>query len=67
MNKKELRIKNKLVLCEHCDTPASWKGSVAVGWIGCMPCIQGEADSFDSSDLITERYADDFLKEFNKK
>ena len=41
-----------LVLCENCDTPASLSLSQIVGWVGCSPCITGEADSFDDEDLI---------------
>lgn len=41
-----------LVLCENCDTPASLSLSQEIGWIGCSPCITGEADSFDDEDLV---------------
>jgi len=50
--KREGRVKSGLVLCDNCDTPASRSLSLAVGWTGCAPCIQGEADSFDPEDLI---------------
>jgi hypothetical protein len=43
---------NGLVLCDNCDTPASRSLSKACGWIGCGPCITGEAKSFDPKDLI---------------
>lgn len=44
-----------LLLCGNgCGTPASASLSVAVGWIGCGPCITGEADSFDDEDLVLE-------------
>lgn len=44
-----------LLLCGNlCGTPASASLSIAVGWIGCGPCITGEADSFDDEDLILE-------------
>ena len=46
------RAKDGLVLCDNCDTPASKSLSVAVGWTCCGPCCTGEADSFDSADLI---------------
>ena len=64
--RKELRIKTGLVLCDNCDTPASWDGSVDCGWIGCSPCILGESDSFDASDLIVEEYINDFLNDINQ-
>jgi hypothetical protein len=44
-----------LLLCgNRCGTPASASMSVAVGWIGCAPCITGEAESFDEEDLVLE-------------
>lgn len=59
--KKEPRLKgdeasfeNGLLLCANCGTPASASMSVAVGWIGCAPCITGEAASFDDGDLVLE-------------
>jgi len=66
LTKKELRIKKGLVLCENCDTPASWEHSIACGWVGCSPCILGESKSFDIEDLIAEEYISDFLEEFNE-
>ena len=42
----------EIVYCSNCQTPASKSLSEAVGWIGCAPCITGEADSFDDDDLI---------------
>jgi hypothetical protein len=51
----EMWVKNGLLLCtNYCNTPASASLSVAVGWIGCAPCITGEAGSFDEEDLILE-------------
>jgi hypothetical protein len=41
-----------LLLCANCQTPASASMSIAVGWIGCGPCITGEAASFDDGDLV---------------
>jgi hypothetical protein len=42
-----------LLLCgNRCGTPASASLSIAVGWIGCGPCVTGEADSFDDEDLV---------------
>ena len=67
MKKEDLKIENKLVMCSNCGNFASWENSINVGWIGCSPCIIGEADSFDSNDLIAESCIDDFLKKFNKK
>lgn len=46
------RIKDGLVLCENCDTPASKSLSLSLSWTGCAPCVWGEASSFDDSDLI---------------
>ena len=48
------RFKDGLLICENCETPASASLSIAVGWIGCGPCITGEADSFDDGDLVLE-------------
>ena len=44
-----------LLLCANCEEPASASMSIAVGWIGCAPCVTGEADSFDVEDLVLER------------
>ena len=66
MQKEELRKNKFLVLCDNCDTPASWSMSISVGWIGCAPCITGESESFDPEDLIPVERINDFLKEFNK-
>jgi hypothetical protein len=42
-----------LLLCgNRCGTPASASLSIAVGWIGCGPCITGESKSFDDEDLV---------------
>ena len=59
----KVRDNGNLVLCDNCDTPASWEMSVKLGWIGCMPCITGEADSFDDSDLIALEYKKQFVEE----
>lgn len=66
MNKKELKIEHKLVMCGNCGNFAIWEYSASIGWIGCAPCVTGESESFDPSDLIAESCVDDFLKEFNK-
>lgn len=48
-------FENGLLLCgNRCGTLASASLSVAVGWIGCGPCITGEAASFDDGDLVLE-------------
>lgn len=47
------RIKDGLILCENCDTPASKSLSQTLDWTVCAPCVWGEADSFDASDLIS--------------
>lgn len=62
----KLRKLNGLVLCQNCDTPASFSLSVEVGWIGCAPCILGESSFFDDGDLIPtdKRSIDYFLSEF---
>jgi hypothetical protein len=45
-----------LLLCgNRCGTPASASLSIAVGWIGCGPCITGESESFDDEDLVLEK------------
>ncbi|MFA5128538.1 MAG: hypothetical protein WC445_01075 [Patescibacteria group bacterium] len=69
MTEQELRKDKNLVLCSHCDTPASWDLSCEAGWVGCAPCITGEAASFDPGDLIAadKDCTDSFLEEFNKK
>jgi hypothetical protein len=46
------RVKDGKVLCENCDAPASRELSLALSWTCCAPCATGEADSFDSGDLI---------------
>lgn len=51
--KKNGRIRDGLVLCENCDTPASMDLSLSLSWTCCAPCVWGEADSFDSADLIS--------------
>jgi len=45
-------VKNNLVICDNCNTPASKSLSLAMSWTGCAPCMLGEADSFDPADLI---------------
>ncbi len=50
--KRRGRIKDGLVLCDNCDTPASLSCSLALSWTGCAPCVWGESDSFDEDDLI---------------
>jgi hypothetical protein len=50
--RKKGRIKDGLALCENCDTPASRSASIAISYLTCAPCAYGEADSFDSTDLI---------------
>ena len=67
MKKEELKINKFLVLCDNCDTPASWSLSKKIGWIGCASCITGESESFDPGDLIAVECINDFLKEFNSK
>jgi hypothetical protein len=69
LRKKDLRKSEGLILCDNCDTPASWSLSVAVGWVGCGPCILGEADSFDDGDLIPNDPIEIavFLKELNEQ
>lgn len=46
------RIKDGLVLCDNCDTPASKSLSRELSWTACAPCVWGEAKSFDGKDLI---------------
>lgn len=70
ITKKDLKLyrDKHLVLCSTCETPASWESSIDMGEIVCSPCVFGEADSFDDSDLIAnDKFCIDlFLKEFNK-
>jgi len=47
------RVKNDLVLCDDCDTPASKSLSTALSRGVCAPCALGEADSFNADDLIS--------------
>jgi len=54
LKENEARFENGLLLCSNCSTPASASLSVAVGWIGCAPCITGQAASFNDEDLILE-------------
>jgi hypothetical protein len=50
--RKAGRIKDGLVLCFNCDTPASKSLARTTGNVMCAPCTFGEADSFDAGDLI---------------
>lgn len=50
--KKRGRVKDGLVLCDNCDTPASKSLSQSLHWTCCAPCVWGEAKSFDRRDLI---------------
>lgn len=50
--KKAGRVKDGLVICENCDTPASRELSQKLHWTCCAPCVWGEAGSFDDKDLI---------------
>lgn len=47
------KVRGGVVLCDVCDTPASASLSKKVGWTACAPCVWGEADSYDPSDLIS--------------
>jgi hypothetical protein len=49
---REGGIKGELVICEHCDNPASLSLSTALSWTGCAIGILGESDAFDDGDLI---------------
>jgi len=49
---KRHRVKDGLVLCDLCDTPASLSLSTSLSWTGCAICVWGEASSFDEADLI---------------
>lgn len=46
------RIKDGLVLCDNCNTPASMDLSLRMSWTCCAPCVWGESYSFDPDDLI---------------
>jgi hypothetical protein len=55
LERDEAAFDSGLLLCtNYCNTPASATMSIAVGWIGCAPCITGEAGSFDDGDLVLE-------------
>jgi hypothetical protein len=54
LERDEAHFENGLLLCTNCGAPASASLSVAVGWIGCAPCVTGRAASFDDEDLILE-------------
>lgn len=45
-------VRDGLVLCDNCDTPASRELSLALSWTCCAPCATGEAGSFNAEDLI---------------
>ena len=45
-------VKDGLVLCDNCENPASRSLSLNMSWTPCAPCVFGEADSFDETDLI---------------
>lgn len=54
--KEKPLFEDGLLLCGNCcATLALASLSIAVGWIGCGPCITGEADSFDDEDLVLEK------------
>lgn len=46
------KVRDGLVLCDNCSTPASKSVSLALSWTACAPCAFGEARSFDAGDLI---------------
>ena len=46
------RIRNGVVLCDDCDTPADKTLSLQLSRGVCGPCALGEADSFDAANLI---------------
>lgn len=46
------RIRDGLVLCDVCDTPASADASEALYWTACAPCAWGESDALDENDFI---------------
>lgn len=46
------RIKDGFVLCDNCNTPADKQLSQKLDWTACAPCVFGEADSFDTEELI---------------
>lgn len=46
------RIKDGLVLCDNCDTPASLKYSLALSWTACGGCATGESQEIDPKDFI---------------
>jgi hypothetical protein len=49
---EKAHFENGILLCSNCSTPDSASMSIAVGWIGCGPCITGEADSFKEEDIV---------------
>lgn len=46
------RIREGLVLCDNCDSPASKRLSLKLSWTACAPCVWGDADSIDPNDFI---------------
>ena len=46
------RVKDNLVLCDVCDTPASKRYSMVIGWTGCGACATGEAAEVNPDDFI---------------
>ena len=46
------RVRDGMVLCENCDTPASKKYSTALSWNCCGGCATGEAAEIDPCDFI---------------
>jgi len=51
--KRTGRVRDGLVLCENCDTPASTIYSTALSWTACGGCATGESAEVDPSDFIT--------------
>ena len=45
------RIRDGLVLCENCDTPAD-NVSLKLGWLGCGACVYGSAAEIDPAEFI---------------
>lgn len=46
------RVKDGLVLCDNCDTPASRKYSLALTWTACAGCAMGESAEIKAEDFI---------------
>lgn len=49
------KVRDGVVICDNCETPASRSLSMDLGWTACAPCVWGEADSFDEEDTINVR------------